>query len=261
MNGRVFISLLNELLKLRRSLIFPITLGAGCFIALIIGMMMVFVMNPSLLLPGILKTKIAIAAVTADWPSYIGFMEMASSAIGIILFGFNASWIFGREYADRTAKDLLALPVSRTVIVVSKLLALSLWCLLIDVLIYVLGIALGVLINLPQWSPELIARFTGVYFTGFFLTLLLCTPVAWVASAGRGYLPAIGFVIVCMGLANLFGNIGLGAYFPWAIPMLYAGAIGPAGNQMAISSWIIILSTGTAGIIAVILQWKYADQH
>lgn len=257
----VLTSLSIELLKIRRSSIFWITLGAGCFVSLIIGMMMVFVMNPSMLPPGILKTKVAIAAVTADWPSYTSFILMASSAIGIILFGFILSWIFGREYADRTAKDLLALPVSRTVIVVSKLLAAFLWCLLIDVIIYVLGIGIGLWIGLPQWSPELIARFTGIFVTASFLSLLLCPPVAYVASAGRGYLPAVGFVILCMGLANLFGNIGLGAYFPWTIPMLYSGAVGTAGSQLPLISWVILLLTGAAGTAAAILQWKYADQH
>ena len=42
------------------------------------------------------------------------------------------------------------------------------------------------------------------------LTMLLCTPVAFFASYGRGYLPPVGFAIV---------TLGLGPYFPWGIPL------------------------------------------
>src|SRR5690606_5393903 len=46
---------------------------------------------------------------------------------GVLLFGFVASWLFGREYADGTAKDQLALPVSRTQILNAKYIYYVLW--------------------------------------------------------------------------------------------------------------------------------------
>ena len=36
------------------------------------------------------------------------------AAGGLFLFGFLFIWVFGREYSDRTAKDLLALPTARS---------------------------------------------------------------------------------------------------------------------------------------------------
>jgi ABC-type transport system involved in multi-copper enzyme maturation permease subunit len=38
----------------------------------------------------------------------------------VIGFAFVTSWVFGREYSDRTVKDLLALPAPRSSIVLSK---------------------------------------------------------------------------------------------------------------------------------------------
>jgi ABC-2 type transport system permease protein len=256
----IFNSLSIEILKVRKSTIFRVTVLAGCFISLVLGLMMVLVKNPDILPPGILKTKISIAAITADWPAYIGFMEMATGAIGIILFGFIVSWIFGREYNDRTVKDILALPVSRTAIVFSKLLAVCVWCILLSVIMYALGLGIGALINLPLWTPNLLPDFSRVFFMTTLLSLLLCPPTAFIASAGRSYLPAIGFLVLCMGLANLFGNIGLGAYFPWTIPMLYTGAVGTSGNQLPVASYIIIALTGLAGTAGTVWYWKYADQ-
>lgn len=257
----IFISLDIELLKMRKSMIFWVTIAAACFITLILGLMMVLVMNPGVLPPGILKTKIAMAAISADWPSFIGFVEMASGAIGIIIFGFAVSWIFGREYTDHTIKDLLALPTSRTSIVISKLITVALWCTLIGAIIFTLSIFLGLLIKLPLWSAGLIPPFCKIFIVTTLLSILLCPPVAFVASAGKGVLPAIGFVVLCMGLANFFGNIGLGAYFPWTIPMLYTGAVGANGNHLPLASYIIIISTGLIGTIGTALQWKYADQN
>ncbi|RPJ05275.1 MAG: bacitracin ABC transporter permease [Spirochaetaceae bacterium] len=223
--------------------------------------MMMLIKNPEILPPGILKTKVDLAAISADWPSFLGFIEMATSAAGIILFGFAASWIFGREYSDRTVKDLLALSVSRTAIVFSKIIALWLWCLLSAVVIFVISLGTGALINLPLWSPDLMPEFFRVFFVSALLSLLLCPVVAFVASMGRGFLPAIGFLIFCMGLANLFANIGVGEYFPWAIPMLYSNAVEDAGNGLPLASYIIIVLTCLAGIIGTVYRWKYADQN
>ncbi len=258
---KILISLSIEILKIRSSKIFWITIGAGCLISMMLGLMMLLIQNPVILAPGILKTKVEIAAVKADWPSYIGFVEMASGAIGIILFGFAASWIFGREFNERTVKDLLALPVSRSAIVLSKLIAVSLWCLVLGIIIFSLSFALGILINLPLWSYDLLPDFFRVFFITALLSILLCPPTAFIASIGRSFLPAIGFLVLCMGLANFFGNIGLGAYFPWTIPMLYAGAVGSPGTQMPLHSYIIIVITSIAGTVGTILYWKYADHN
>ena len=249
-----------EVLKLRRSMIFQVTLAAACFVSLMLALMMWLVMHPDALPPGILKTKIAIAAISADWPSYISFTEIAEGAIGIILFGFAFGWIFGREWDDGTLKDILALPVSRQAIVTVKLIAAGLWCALMSAVMSVLALALGSLLRLPLWSTELLPEFFRVTAVTTGLTILLCSPTAFVAGAGRGTLPAVGFVILCMGLANFFGNIGLGEYFPWAIPMLYTGAIGTAGNRLPLISWIIIAFTSLAGCVGIFMYWRFADQ-
>jgi ABC-2 type transport system permease protein len=257
----ICVSLGIEILKIWKSMIFRITVGVAVIISLIMGMFMYFIMHPDILPPGLLKTKVNLAAVSADWPSYFGFLAMIAGVLGIILYGFIVSWIFGREYADKTVKDILALPTSRTSIVLSKLIAVAMWGLLLCVLILIVSLAIGALIRLPHWTQKAFMDFIRIYFVTAILSLLLSPPVAYVASAGRGYLPPIGIIIGCMALANLFGNIGLGAYFPWSIPMLYTNAIEAPGTRLSMVSYIILILTGLAGIIGTIVQWKYADQH
>ena len=257
----IFVSLGIEILKVRKSIIFRITIGISIFIAFVMGLFMYFIMHPEILPPGLLKTKVNLAAVTADWPSYFSFLIMIGSILGIILFGFIVSWIFGREYADKTIKDILALPASRTSIVISKLIAMTIWCILLCFIMLITGLGVGVLIRLPSWSQKVFLEFIQTYFIAVVLSLLLCPPAAYIASAGRGYLPPIGFVIGCMGLANLFGNLGLGAYFPWSIPMLYTNAVEGPGTELSIVSYFILILTSLAGAAGTVLQWKFADQH
>lgn len=257
----IFVCLGIEMLKIRKSMIFWITIGISVFISLIMGMFMYFIMHPAILPPGLLKTKVNLAAVAADWPSYFSFLEMIAGILGIVLFGFIVSWIFGREYADKTIKDILALPVTRTTIVLSKLIAMAIWSILLCFVTVIVSFGAGILIKLPLWSEKVFLDFISIYFVTVFLSLLLSPPTAFIASAGRGYLPPIGFVIGCMALANLFGNIGLGAYFPWAIPMLYTDAIGGPGSELSTISYIILILTCLAGTAGTVVQWKYADQH
>src|SRR5699024_1298166 len=46
---------------------------------------------------------------------YINLHAQMIAVGGIFVFGFVTSWIFGREYADKTVTDLLALPYSRAI--------------------------------------------------------------------------------------------------------------------------------------------------
>lgn len=74
-------------------------------------------------------------AETADggteWEQYLLMLGSMISIGGIIGFGFVFSWLFGREYSDRTVKDLLSLPMSRWRIVRAKLAVGAGWCLLL----------------------------------------------------------------------------------------------------------------------------------
>jgi ABC-type transport system involved in multi-copper enzyme maturation permease subunit len=255
----IFASIRVEILKVFKSIIFRITAGISCFISLIMGMFMYFIKNPDILPPGLLKTKVDLAAVSADWPSYFGFLVMIGAVLGIILFGFIVSWVFGREYSDKTIKDILVLPTSRAVIVLSKLITVFIWSIFLSIIMLIISVCIGTLIQLPLWSERAFFSFLNNYFTGVLFALLLSPAAAFLACCGRGYLAPVGFVILCMGLANLFANIGLGAYFPWSIPLLYTEAAG--GSELNTASYIILGTAFLAGTAGTILHLKYADQY
>jgi len=87
---------------------FWISILAAIFMALMMGFLMFISKNPELAAKmGLLGTKSSIVK-NVDWPSYLGLLAEMISALGLMGFGFVASWVFGREYSDRTVKDLLA---------------------------------------------------------------------------------------------------------------------------------------------------------
>jgi ABC-2 type transport system permease protein len=252
-----------ECIKLRRSRIVWITILFFVFIPLMMGLIFFVQKHPELSAKlGMIGTKATMLRVgKADWQTYLGFLTQGIAGIGLIGFGFVTSWIFGREYSDRTIKDILALPVSRSFIVISKFMVVFIWCILLIFVFFASALIFGKIICISGWSGEIIIQYINTYIATSLLTLLLCTPVAFLASYGRGYLLSMGFVIVTLLMANFTGLVGMGPYFPWAIPGLYCAPAGTEGAQLVLSSYIILASTSVLGFIGTIAWWRIADQH
>lgn len=210
-----------EGLKARRSRVL-LLVGLGFMLVPAFGgLAMIILKDPAVARQlGLISAKAQLTAGTADWPTYLGMLAQAVAIGGIMLFAIATSWMFGREYADRTAKDLMALPTSRAAIVVTKLVILIAWAFAVSAGAAVLGLVIGSAIGLPQGSPAVLWQ--GIRSLAVTTALSLCfmTPVALVASAGRGYLAPMGYAILTLFLAQVVLILGWGAYFPWSVPAL-----------------------------------------
>lgn len=260
MNG--FLSALwVESLKMRRSKV-PLIAAIGfCIAPLAGGLFMVILKDPEAAKSlGLITTKAQIMAGTADWTSFFGFMAQAVAAGGMVLFSIFTIWVFGREFSDRTVKEMLALPTSREAIITAKLILIPIWSLFVTMLVFVVGIGVGMLVVLPGWSAELLRdSFVGIMGCAA-LTIPLMTFVALTASAGRGYLPPFGWTILTLALANLVAVLGWGDWFPWSIPGLFSGAAGPRAEQLGLHSYVIVFLTSLIGLAATFYWWRNADQ-
>lgn len=250
-----------ELLKVRRSKMPWLTVFAFSLAPFAGGFFMIIMKDPDLARRlGVISAKAQIMAGAADWPTYLGILAQAIAVGGIILFSFINSWVFGREYSDRTIKDLLALPTSRSVIVLAKFVLIALWSAALTVVIYLIGLAVGLIVGLPPvstmifWQSSLTITMTAA------LTIALTTPIAFFASAGRGYLPPMGAAILAVILAQVIAATGWGEYFPWSIPALHAGIAGPEYMQLGLSSYIIVIVTSLVGLLGTFAWWEVADQ-
>jgi ABC-2 type transport system permease protein len=209
---------------------------------------------------GIISAKAQLAGA-ADWPSFFGLIAQAISIGGLLAFGFVTSWIFGREFSDRTIKDLLSLPIHREYIVISKFIVVYIWCFLLSILVFILALVVGYQVDIPGYSTEILKRGTIVFFVCTILTLLLSTPVGFIATIGKGYLSPLGYVIFTMVIAQIIATTGYGHYVPWSIPALASGIDGSGTIAIYPISYVIVILTSLIGIVCTALWWRYSDQN
>jgi ABC-2 type transport system permease protein len=253
-------ALVAEVQKNKRSRVIWFTFAAFALAPLMGGMIMLVLQNPGNMEgAGALRTKAALMSYSADWPSFLDLLSQAMGVGGVLVFGFVASWLFGREYSDGTAKDLLALPASRTGILNAKFACYVLWCAGLALGNLLLGAAVGAVLALPGWETAFLVAGLKSYGVTTLLTAALGTPVGFFALAGRGYLAPLGVVAVTLVLAQIIAALGAGAYFPWALPGLYSGAGGAYRAQLGTGNYLLLGLTSLAGYVAAVLWWKHAD--
>jgi ABC-2 type transport system permease protein len=259
-----FYTALNiEFLKAGKSKMLWITIIFFVFISAMMGFLLLVAKHPEIAKNSeIISTKASFMGKT-DWPSYFGLLIQLGMALAFVGAGIVTVWVFGREYSDRTIKDILALPVSRFSIVTAKFLIAIIWSFLLLVIMFFVSVLSGLIINLDGWSAKLFTHSLVLFSKSSLLTLILLTPVAFVTCVSRGYLLPFGFIILTM-IVTQFIIIGLkfiSPYFPWAIPALITGVAGPSNPQANVISWIILWGTVLLGFIGTFTWWRYADQH
>jgi ABC-2 type transport system permease protein len=206
---------------------------------------------------GLISAKANLMAYSAtDWPTYLGLFGQIIAAGGFVLFILIISWIFGREFADGTLKDMLAVPVQRSSILLAKYIVAAVWSAALTMVIFIVGLVMGAIIKLPGGSIGVIFQSSALVVITAGLVIAVVVPFALLASVGRGYLLPVGVAVLTLMMTNLVAIIGWGEYFPWAVPGLYAQG---KSSLPPISYWIVLL-TGLVGMVATYLWWKYADQ-
>jgi len=251
-----------EYLKIRKSKMFWATVLFFMFVSSMMGLIMFVQKYPDISGKlGMIGNKASMLRFgEPNWSNYFKLLIQGIAGVGLVGIGFVASWVFGREFSDHTLKDILALPVSRSSIVLSKFCVVTIWSVILSTVYYASGFVIGLLIDLPGLSAGIVFQNAYTYAVTALLILFLCTPVAFFASCGRGYMLPLGFVILTLILANFSGLIGFGPYFPWAIPGLYGTQAVTEGMQLNIVSYSILIATGLLGLFGTLAFWRFADQ-
>lgn len=131
-----------EAVKVIHSKILWVSLAAAVALPIMFG----------LVLAGIIPTNVPV-------PVGVGFNEYAEqlgplmAVGGLIGFGFIFSWLFGREYADGTITDLLALPVARGTIVAAKFTIGIVWCAFLAAAVFSTGIIMAEAVGIGRIDP------------------------------------------------------------------------------------------------------------
>lgn len=253
-------ALWTETLKMRRSRIPLFTAIGFSVVPFVGGLFMIILKDPEAAKSmGLISSKAQLLAGMADWPTYFGILAQATAVGGAILFSIITLWVFGREFSDHTAKELLALPTPRETIVSAKFLVITIWVLFLTLVMFAIGLLVGKLVVIPGWSMALVGTAFGDVIGSAALTIALLPFVALIASTGRGYMPPFGWTILTIFLAQIAAITGWGDWFPWSVPALFSGAAGPRSELIGMHSYIIVIVTCIAGLLATFYWWRSAD--
>lgn len=185
------------------------------------------------------------------WEAYLGTGAQVMSVAVLLSLGFGYAWCFGREFAERTVVNLFALPVGRGDIAVAKVVALVVWSatasLASSALLLLGGLAMGPLdeAGAQWWRPLLVCL----------LTACNTLPLTWVATIRRGYLGSLGALLGLVVATQLLVAVGGGAWFPWAVPGLWAGF---GGTEITVSPVQLLLPVvvGLVSVAATVHAWR-----
>lgn len=167
---------------------------------------------------------IAKAGPVAAAGGWIGIFAIASQVVptaGLLAFGVVAGWVFGREFTDGTVIGLFARPVSRTAVALAKFTILVLWVVTCTLALVGLLLLFGLVLNLGPIDTSLLGVAAKLAIVGV-LTGMLALIAALVATWTRGYLSAIGTTIGVVVLAVIASFVGVGGWFPFAAPGIWA---------------------------------------
>jgi ABC-type transport system involved in multi-copper enzyme maturation permease subunit len=255
-----FNALATEFVKLRRTKITWIIGILYSFGPLAIAFSMVILKNPELAKEmGLLTAKAQMTIGAVDWPTYMQFTGIILAMGGIVL-GLMETFIFGREYAQGTAKNMLTLPIGRSVFVAAKLTVAAVWFTIVAAWLFLESILLGHAIGLSGYSAALVEKTLAQCGLVLIQTLLLGSLPAWMAILGRGLLAPIGFTIfTLLFIGQLMLHTGWAHLCPWSIPLLTTGAGGAAAPEVGAGSWIVLLGTFAVGTAAAIFTLDRVD--
>jgi ABC-2 type transport system permease protein len=250
----------TEFLKLRRSKVTWLSLAALSLGPAGIALFMWILREPHRATQlGLVGTKANLSGLTATWPAYSSTLTLIVGVGGMLLLSFIIAYVFGREYADGTAKNLLALPVARHWFVLAKLAVAATWWVALVVAVLAEALVIGLALALPGFSTGLVLGGGRDALLAAGIAYLLAPVVAWITTLGRGYLPPLGFALAMLALGNVFAKTGWAQWFPWSIVPLSIGMVGKPTQTLPTSSYVVVALTFLAGIVATVLQLRYAD--
>lgn len=208
-----------------------------------------------------LKNRPYMPNKTIEFYQYISQTNLLTAYfLGVLLFGLLTTYIFNREYEDDTLKSILTIPVSRTSLIMSKLIVLFIWIELLVIITFGLALIFGALGGFEGFTIQVVLEYLRVYLLTGFLLLLLCQTVAFITLLFRSYLPSIAFTIMAIVTVTVISNSKYIVFFPWTSHLVILGYVEDLVYP-TYYAWISILSTFAISLICSIVYFKRTDIH
>lgn len=195
-----------------------------------------------------LAVKLGPLFAEGGWTGYLSASAQVTAVAVLLGFGVVLAWQFGREFSDGTVTGLFAIPVPRRTVAAAKLLVYLSWVFLVSTGLILALLIGGVSLGLGLPGSEIWALLAREYGLAL-LTAGLATPAALAATLGRGLLSGIATIIGVIVLAQVAVFMGIGAWFPFSAPGLWA-TTGGSGAHSVVSPGQLALVVPVAAACA-----------
>jgi len=181
-----------------------------------------------------------------------------AGGVGILLFGFVAAYVFGRERKEGTDATLLTAPVERRYFAVAKLVIVAAWVLALTVFWFSVQTVGFAAMQPPGFSWSLIWHSLGQSLQAAVILYAMLPIVGFVALLGKpGYLKPM-IATAMLSSAGPVVSSEIARLYPPTMPVLIDGAawMPVVHNELTAVSWAIVAGVFIAGSAAV--MWRFA---
>lgn len=249
----------TEFLKLKRTKVLLVLAGAYTIAPFMMALMMAALKYPELGEKlGLLTAKAQLTIGGVDWQTYLKLLGFLYAG-GIIVTGIAQAFLFGREYLEGTAKNMLTLPTNRALFVGAKLTVGAIWFLSVAALITAIGVALGFAVGLEGFSLPLLAENLKTMAILALEVVLLSALPAYLAVATQGVFAPLGFSVLFLLIGDFSAHLSWGSLVPWGIILLEAGAGGQGVPLPGTLSRIVVAISFAAGFLGTLMTLDRAD--
>ncbi|MDQ3476607.1 MAG: ABC transporter permease [Actinomycetota bacterium] len=201
----------------------------------------------------LLASKLGPLVAEGGWDGYLSASTQVTAVAGLLGFGVVLAWQFGREFSDGTVTGLFAIPVPRRTLAAAKLLVFLCWAFVVSsgliLALLIVGASFGLGVPGSEIWP-LLAREYGLAL----LTAGLAVPAAWAATLGRGLLAGIATIIAVIVLAQIAVFTGMGGWFPFSAPGLWAATSGAGAHSVVTAGQLALVAPVAAAFGGLTLR-------
>lgn len=191
----------------------------------------------------------------ADFSDYALYTNWFTTLLtGVLLYGLITTYVFNREHEDDTLKHLLTLPVSRLVILTSKLLIVFLWVLVMTFISFLFVVIFSKLGSFQNITMHLILQSFCNYLISSGLLFLLMFPIMLIVLLKKGYVPALAFSIMMVVASFIILSSSYAVFFPWSAITIY---INPKMFPINYPIWYYLISTFITSTLSFIVSLLY----
>jgi ABC-type transport system involved in multi-copper enzyme maturation permease subunit len=213
-------------------------------------------------LPLAVLNKLGAIGDIMNGPSWKMFAEESLVFIVVfvspVLLGLVATFLFAREFVEGTARNLFALPVSRTRVVFAKLMVLLCWSVTPPVLAFLVLLPLGLVLRLPGLSWDVLRQAFQSYALSGILIYSTLPLTCLVSMMSRGYIVPLAYTVLAIGVGLLDLNRADYTFgLPYSLPA--ALTISQVTLHLPTTACLILGGTFLAGVALCIVYLNKAQ--